>query len=180
MSDTDKNKKQKPEAPPAPAATIQPSATDVISQQPHQAASWPQHQQPFWQSPQNLVAPSTQQIHSNTNVVINAQPGANKRPWSTGICDCCTDMNTCMLAWFCPFCLQFMIARDLGESCCDAFCYMICAAPTLFGLRVYVRGKENIKGSLFDDFNKTSLCGCLALAQLAREVKLVKSTKGFV
>ncbi|KAK0066401.1 cornifelin A [Biomphalaria pfeifferi] len=94
-------------------------------------------------------------------------------------------MGSCCLACCCPCCLQCGLAQDMGESCCEACLYNVCCNPgALFGMRVYIRGKENIRGSLCNDFNLTggcfSCCYCCVLAQLAREVKYIKSTKGYV
>ncbi|XP_055872287.1 placenta-specific gene 8 protein-like [Biomphalaria glabrata] len=152
-----------------------------------QVAPWPQQQQPYWQ-PQ--MAPPPQQMHTtNTNVVITSQPTVAtrpaQRPWSSNLCGCCSDFSSCMLALCCPCCLQCCIAQDMGESCGSAFCYVCCSVPSLFGLRANMRGKENIQGSLCDDFCLTAgccvlWCYCCALAQLAREVKTVKNAKGYV
>ncbi|XP_055872378.1 placenta-specific gene 8 protein-like [Biomphalaria glabrata] len=151
---------------------------------PPQYAPYPGPQQAPW--PQQ-VGPS-QQMNTTTNIVITGQPASSGQPvqrdWSSGLCDCFTDMGSCCLAWCCPCCLQCGLAQDMGESCCEACLYNWCNPGALFGMRVYIRAKENIRGSLCNDFNLTggccSCCYCCALAQLAREVKYIKSTKGYV
>ncbi|KAH9513625.1 hypothetical protein Btru_041630 [Bulinus truncatus] len=82
--------------------------------------------------------------------------------------------------WCCPLCLACSIDQDMGDPCCDAFCLMCCAPATLFALRAHLRGKENIRGTVFDDFCKTNCCHPCVLCQLAREVKIVKASKGYV
>ncbi|KAH9520259.1 hypothetical protein Btru_060381 [Bulinus truncatus] len=47
----------------------------------------------------------------------------------------------------CPFWQQYIIAQDMGDPCCDAFCLMLCAPAALFALRAHMRGKENIRNT---------------------------------
>ncbi|KAH9513627.1 hypothetical protein Btru_041633 [Bulinus truncatus] len=158
---------------------------------PQYAPQWsgyppPQTPQPQQQYP--MMAPTNQQMHTTNNIIITAQPGATggrppQRDWSSGVCDCCSDMSVCLMGWCCPLCLECSIARDLGDPFCDSFLLM-CAPAALFGLRANMRGRENIRGTLFDDFTRTTgCCSCMAvciLCQLAREVKFVKAAKGYV
>ncbi|XP_055872475.1 placenta-specific gene 8 protein-like isoform X1 [Biomphalaria glabrata] len=142
-----------------------------------------------WQQPANE---STAAASTTTNIIITTQPqivGQGRtipppRNWISGLCACFEDCSSCLLACFCPCLLQCMIAQDMGESCCNACCYVCCNPASHFGLRVFMKGRENIQGSLNYDASITSGCLSLccytcALAQLAREVKFVKSTRMF-
>ncbi|XP_055871934.1 placenta-specific gene 8 protein-like [Biomphalaria glabrata] len=204
MADGENTKQDEVELP--PIVTTQPFPTNVPPPQypqwsGQQAAPWQQSQQPQW--PQQQQWPPNQppgypshpmgpvnnsNMSTNNTIIITNQPGAQAGPpalrdWSSGLCDCCSDMETCCLAWCCPACLQFKVAQDIGEDCCNACCFACFSSASLFGLRVYVRSKANIQGSLCDDFNKAGVCSaiyCCVLAQIAREVKHVKKTRGYL
>ncbi|KAH9513704.1 hypothetical protein Btru_041865 [Bulinus truncatus] len=125
---------------------------------------------------------------SNTtnNIIITAQPGTDRtipppRNWTSDLCSCSDDLGICILSCCCPCFQEFLIAKDMGESSCNACCY-VCSPASLLGLRTYMRGRENIRGSFSYDNAITfgccrPCCYTCALAQLAREMKYVKTTR---
>ncbi|KAH9513628.1 hypothetical protein Btru_041640, partial [Bulinus truncatus] len=151
---------------------------DVCWTPPLQYTAWSGYPPTAPQPQQSIMAAQQQQMNTTTNnIIITTQPGAVGRPvkrdWSSGLCDCFSDMGICLLGWCCPLWLQCSIVQDLGDPCCDAFCLRLCAPAALFVLRAHMRGKENIRGTFFDDFSKTTgCCNCCypcVLCQLARE-----------
>nr|KAI8730628.1 cornifelin-like protein A-like [Biomphalaria glabrata] len=162
----------------------------VTTSQPYSSHASPHHPQHPPHNWQPHGAPMQQQMNTNTNIVINNQTVATGRPaqraWSHGLFGCFSDISSCLMALFCPCCLQCGILQDMGESCCSSCLYVsLCSPITLFGLRALMRGKENIQGTLYDDLCLTAgcfspCCHCCALAQLAHEVKIVKNVKGYV
>ncbi|XP_061432891.1 cornifelin-like [Lethenteron reissneri] len=90
-----------------------------------------------------------------------------KMQWSTGICDCCSDMNVCLCGTFCMLCLHCLMAKDFGECIC---------LPILPGssvaLRTAIRERYHIQGSICEDCAVHIFCFCCISCQMAREIKL--------
>eukprot|EP01098_Paradermamoeba_levis_P004486 TRINITY_DN1918_c0_g1_i3.p1 TRINITY_DN1918_c0_g1~~TRINITY_DN1918_c0_g1_i3.p1 ORF type:complete len:127 (-),score=17.09 TRINITY_DN1918_c0_g1_i3:186-512(-) len=99
--------------------------------------------------------------------------------WSTGICDCCQDYESCLCAWCCP-CHQFgknmaMFGNDSDYCayCCGWYCLSMFACSCLLGClkRGEIRAKYDIAGNACGDCCCHYCCMCCALAQEAREIK---------
>jgi Cys-rich protein (TIGR01571 family) len=97
--------------------------------------------------------------------------------WSTGMCDCFSDCETCVPSFFCP-CVQFgnnaAVVGDNCPSCC--LLYVLCSHFYLCCLvhapvRGKIRARYNIKGDDGSDLLST-VCGCMSIAQEAREIKI--------
>uniref|UniRef100_A0A672TC71 Cornifelin homolog n=1 Tax=Sinocyclocheilus grahami TaxID=75366 RepID=A0A672TC71_SINGR len=100
-----------------------------------------------------------------------------KSGWNSGICDCCQDMNSCCYAyWFFP-CFTCTTTGEFGESTClpllDIF---VCVPPVSLGMRVAVRHKYDIGGSICEDIMVTCCCMWCSWCQMSREIKARKQT----
>ncbi|KTF90679.1 hypothetical protein cypCar_00028706 [Cyprinus carpio] len=57
-------------------------------------------------------------VHSQTTTIVTSQH-VSSGTWTTGICDCCSDMSTLVL-------LKSFLPQG---SCCDDFCTIFCCYP---------------------------------------------------
>ncbi|KAL2094536.1 hypothetical protein ACEWY4_009255 [Coilia grayii] len=91
--------------------------------------------------------------------------------WSTGICDCCTDMRICCCAVWCYPCFVGSTLSAFNENfalCCfDAGP----VSPMSLALRYGVRKKYGIQGSLCDDCFLVYCCNPCSMCQVAREIE---------
>ncbi|XP_071398763.1 uncharacterized protein [Centroberyx affinis] len=103
--------------------------------------------------------------------------------WNTGLCDCCEDCSTCCYAFWCCPCFACTTTGKFGECSClplldmcspaiTAACGIpLCVPPAGLSLRVAIRHKYGIKGSLCDDIMISCFCEWCSWCQLARELK---------
>lgn len=94
--------------------------------------------------------------------------------WSTGLWDVCSDRNTCVLGALLPCCLDLSLAHQFGESCC-----LPLLPGSMFALRVGIRERYKIQGSVCDDWTSVHCCYPLALCQMIREMKRRMKTKTY-
>ncbi|CAG5136513.1 unnamed protein product [Candidula unifasciata] len=130
--------------------------------------------------PNFYALPPCGPMNSSSTTVVIQQPvpalGMNgRRSWSTGMCDCCKDMNICCCGTFCYCCMACQIATQLGES----FCVPCFVPGWQTVLRTKMRLQHAISGSVMDDCLATTFCFPCTLCQLARELKLY-TTRGQV
>ncbi|XP_059932553.1 cornifelin homolog [Gadus macrocephalus] len=107
-----------------------------------------------------------------TGVVTTAfEPG--REMWSSSLFSCCDDMEICCLGFWCPFILPYKVSADHGEGVCLPIleCWSGVVPAVSLGLRVSVRERYRIKGSICDDCCIVTFCGLCSYCQLARELK---------
>ncbi|KAK2139711.1 hypothetical protein LSH36_1642g00011 [Paralvinella palmiformis] len=109
----------------------------AVSQQP--TASGTDKQQPNQLIQQIGVANQTQNVFI-TNQLQQDKQKELERLWSSGLCDCCSDLPTCCFGCFCIPCLLFKVADRLSESC-----FMIYRIDKLLALRTKLRVKFRIQ-----------------------------------
>ncbi|CCX07369.1 PLAC8 family-domain-containing protein [Pyronema domesticum] len=109
--------------------------------------------------------------------------------WENSLFSCFSNMNTCMMATFCP-CILFGRTRYRlrhpsldGHNCCNFACFTqcICISTPISCIqrmmqRKEIREKHNLEGGCCGDCMKSCFCSCCELAQEENEV-LMKQSK---
>ncbi|XP_018607677.1 cornifelin homolog A-like [Scleropages formosus] len=112
----------------------------------------------------------------STKMIIQ-QPGPvvqtlDSNQWSSGICDCCDDMAECCFAFWCMPCYACKTARQYGECLCLPLLNMCgCVPPITFGMRVSMRERYGITGTMCKDCAYASFCGPCSWCQMSKEIK---------
>ncbi|KAJ0027458.1 hypothetical protein Pint_35988 [Pistacia integerrima] len=129
-------------------------------------------------------------------LVVPHHPGDGPVQWSSGICACCDDMQSCCLALFCPWFVfgknaEFLGSGTFAGSCMThfillAFVRTICCLLTdgiLLGLpgcfvacyacgyRRALRAKYNLQEAPCGDFVTHFFCHLCAICQEYREIR---------
>ncbi|XP_037553830.1 cornifelin homolog B-like [Nematolebias whitei] len=103
--------------------------------------------------------------------------------WSSGLCSCCADINTCCYGFWCCPCLACNVAGNFGENSCLPVCDVLspavfaacgiplCVPPAALSLRSAMRNKYDIKGSLCNDIVVSCFCVCCSWCQMHRQLK---------
>ncbi|KAM8890451.1 cornifelin-like isoform 1-T2 [Synchiropus picturatus] len=109
--------------------------------------------------------------------------------WSSGLDDCHKDCKSCWLMICCPCCSACWFTKKYGKNpgillfdlCSLGFLnYLalpLCVAPASLALRIDMRQKYGLEGSIFKDLATTCLCLCCSWCQMAREVEHQKNNK---
>ncbi|XP_034737018.1 protein PLANT CADMIUM RESISTANCE 11-like isoform X1 [Etheostoma cragini] len=104
--------------------------------------------------------------------------------WSSGLCDCFENANTCCYGFWCCPCLACTVSERFGESRCLPLCDIVgpaimaffgvpmCAAPpAALALRAAIRNRYGIEGSLCRDIVISCFCWWCSWCQMHRELK---------
>uniref|UniRef100_A0A3Q2R4M2 Cornifelin-like n=1 Tax=Fundulus heteroclitus TaxID=8078 RepID=A0A3Q2R4M2_FUNHE len=83
--------------------------------------------------------------------------------WTSDLCNCCDDTKSCCYGFWCCPCLACTVAGNFNQNRCLPL-----------SLRVGVRYKYNIKGSLCKDIATSCICVWCSWCQLHRELKYRK------
>ncbi|PPS00092.1 hypothetical protein GOBAR_AA20573 [Gossypium barbadense] len=105
----------------------------------------------------------------------------NELPWSAGFCDCCSDLKTCCISYWCP-CITFgQIAEivDKGSTSCGAsgalytLIMFVTGCGCLYSCcyRSKLRKQYNLKGGNCGDCMRHFCCEPCALTQEYRELQ---------
>ncbi|XP_070412079.1 uncharacterized protein ponzr2 isoform X2 [Nothobranchius furzeri] len=116
-------------------------------------------------------------IMTNRMVVAQPQPVMdyqNSQEWGTGICDCCQDVKSCCFAFWCCPCFACITSRDYGEHLCTPLLEIFgfgCIAPITMSMRVAMRHRYGIKGTIPKDCVYSTFCVPCSWCQMSREMK---------
>ncbi|XP_071234373.1 placenta-specific gene 8 protein-like [Salvelinus alpinus] len=97
--------------------------------------------------------------------------------WSTGLCDCCSDMGTCCCALWCFPCLQCQTASHFGWCLCMPLLDPCAFMAVSCCMRSSMRERYGIQGSTCGDVALVCCCYVCTWCQMAREVK-TQTTSG--
>ncbi|XP_056587258.1 PLAC8-like protein 1 [Triplophysa dalaica] len=100
---------------------------------------------------------------TTTTVTNITQTGGD---WSTGLFDVCGDTSTFLMGAFVPCCLDLNLAHQYGECLC-----LPLLPGSTFAMRVGIRERFKIRGSVCEDWTAVYCCYPLALCQMIRETK---------
>lgn len=99
---------------------------------------------------------------TKTTITTITQTGGD---WSTGLFDVCGDKMTCVLGALVPCCLDLSLAHQYGECLC-----MPLLPGSTFAIRVGIRERYKIRGSVCEDWTTVYCCYPLAVCQMIREM----------
>ncbi|XP_037553852.1 cornifelin homolog B-like [Nematolebias whitei] len=103
--------------------------------------------------------------------------------WNSGLLSCCDDLASCCYGFWCCPCLACTVAGDFKESYCLPLCDIfspavfaacgipLCVPPAGLSLRVAIRHKYGIKGSLCKDIATSCICVWCNWCQMHRELR---------
>ncbi|KAJ0065525.1 hypothetical protein NL108_012777 [Boleophthalmus pectinirostris] len=99
--------------------------------------------------------------------------------WSTSLMDCFEDAASCCYGFWCCPCLSCTVSGRLQHPYCLPLCDCVsslCPVPLLvppagLALRVAMRSKYKIKGTLFNDMVVACCCSWCSWCQMHRELK---------
>ncbi|XP_030649709.1 PLAC8-like protein 1 [Chanos chanos] len=86
--------------------------------------------------------------------------------WNTSLFNVCGDVPTCLMGAFVPCCLDLSLAHQYGEC----LCLPLLPGSTL-AMRVGMRERFKIRGSVCEDWVTVYCCYPLAVCQMIREMK---------
>ncbi|PAA74264.1 hypothetical protein BOX15_Mlig024677g1 [Macrostomum lignano] len=102
------------------------------------------------------------------------------RNWSSSICGCFDDFESCCLVyWCCPCYMCCCLSHRFGESCCAPFCLSLSGQSSSLVYRTKLRAAHGIRGGAIEDCCVTTGC-CMAcsVCQMKRELDFIEQTTG--
>jgi len=165
---------QQPEKSAPPPGYDYHNAQPPSSHYPQQAGP-PMGYQPQRSDP--LPAPVSNYHHTTIVTTQPAQftngvrpPNFPYREWSSDLCSCCDDMESCCLTYLLGgFYLCCLYSRY--DECA---CAPMCMPMPITALRLKHRHRHGIHGSIFNDFCVSVWCGLCAICQLKRDMDFVE------
>ncbi|KAM9497985.1 uncharacterized protein ACWYII_001645 isoform 3-T6 [Salvelinus alpinus] len=100
---------------------------------------------------------------TTTTVTTITQTGGD---WSSSLFNVCGERSTCLLGAFVPCCLDLSLAHQYGECLC-----LPLLPGSTFAMRVGIRERYKIQGSVCEDWTTVYCCYPLAICQMIREMK---------
>ncbi|KAM9728111.1 cornifelin homolog A isoform 2-T2 [Menidia menidia] len=94
--------------------------------------------------------------------------------WSSGLFSVCGDKTTCVIGALAPCCLDLSLAHQYGECLC-----MPLLPGSTFAIRVGIRERYKIRGSVCEDWTTVYCCYPLAVCQMIREMKRRMKTQTY-
>ncbi|KAM8898743.1 cornifelin [Spinachia spinachia] len=108
---------------------------------------------------------------TTTTITTITQTGGD---WSTGLLNACGDKTTCVLGALVPCCLDLSLAHQYGECLCTPL-----LPGSTFAMRVGIRERYKIRGSVCEDWTTVCCCYPLAVCQMIREMKRRMKTQTY-
>nr|XP_040038831.1 PLAC8-like protein 1 [Gasterosteus aculeatus aculeatus] len=108
---------------------------------------------------------------TTTTITTITQTGGD---WSTGLLNVCGDKTTCALGALAPCCLDLSLAHQYGECLCTPL-----LPGSTFAMRVGIRERYKIRGSVCEDWTTVYCCYPLAVCQMIREMKRRMKTQTY-
>ncbi|XP_029924821.1 cornifelin homolog B-like [Myripristis murdjan] len=92
--------------------------------------------------------------------------------WASGICSCCNDKADCCLAFWCCPCFACKTTRTYGQCLCLPLLDIFgCIPPVTMSMRLSMRQRYGIKGSMCTDCVCATCCSPCVWCQMSREMK---------
>ncbi|XP_071136673.1 placenta-specific gene 8 protein-like [Mytilus edulis] len=110
-----------------------------------------------------IVIAQPQQL-KNSLLLVDVR---GSREWSTGLCDCFSDIGNCFFTWCCYCCAVSSLASRIGECCCTT----CCVPAAEINIRTRIRTMGGIRGDMCNDCMTVCCCGPCAACQEGRELK---------
>ncbi|XP_047462185.1 cornifelin homolog B [Mugil cephalus] len=93
--------------------------------------------------------------------------------WGSGICDCLENVPECCFAYWCCPCFACKTSKDYGEPLCLPLLEIFggFVPPITMSMRVSMRHRYGIKGTLAEDCLYSACCTSCVWCQMSREMK---------
>ncbi|KAK3594446.1 hypothetical protein CHS0354_015444 [Potamilus streckersoni] len=119
------------------------------------------------------------QTTANETTVIISQSGRMpmvhvSRNWSSDICACTNDMQSCLLVCLCPQFYGCYLSGEMDENICLPLWHPF----FLTSLRSKLRMQRNIQGDICCDHCATTWLPFCVMCQIKRELKAVREEEG--
>uniref|UniRef100_A0A674P8Q2 PLAC8 like 1 n=1 Tax=Takifugu rubripes TaxID=31033 RepID=A0A674P8Q2_TAKRU len=108
---------------------------------------------------------------TSTTITTITQTGGD---WSSSLFDACGDKTTCILGALVPCCLDLSLAHQFGECLC-----LPLLPGSTFAMRVGIRERYKIQGSVCEDWTTVYCCYPLAVCQMIREMRRRMKTQTY-